>query len=188
MHLALFYLNCVIDFEDFPSVKPGCTSNLICPSKVRRERRKWGEKTAREHRNKELPSGLYTDGKRVPTLSRVTTVTKVRVPNRTGRAAWRNVTKTSTALILEDHYPVLAQPGAEYVTHVTPENGTGLALAKELVAVIKERDCATKVIGMDGCAVNTGIHNGAIRLVEVMLGQPMQHAICGFHLNELAFW
>ena len=179
---------CVKNFEGLLSVKQGCTTNLLCPSKVRRERCKWGDRVAKEHRNKRLPAGLYTDGKRVPTLSRVTTVTKVRVPNRRGRAAWRNVTKTSTALIVEDHYPVLAQPGAEYVTHVTPEDGTGLALAKELAAVIKERDFATKVIGMDGCAVNTGIHNGAIRLVEVMLGQPMQHAICGLHLNELAFW
>ena len=41
---------------------------------------------------------------------------------------------------------------------------------------------------MDGCAVNTGIHNGAIRLLEVMLDQPMQHAICSLHLNELLFW
>ena len=41
---------------------------------------------------------------------------------------------------------------------------------------------------MDGCAVNTGIHNGAIRWVEVMVGQALQHAICGLHLVELLFW
>ena len=41
---------------------------------------------------------------------------------------------------------------------------------------------------MDGCAVNTGKHNGAIRWVEVKLGKVVQHVICGLHLNELLFW
>ena len=41
---------------------------------------------------------------------------------------------------------------------------------------------------MDGCAVNTGIHNGALRLAEVKLGQSVQHVICGLHLVELLFW
>ena len=41
---------------------------------------------------------------------------------------------------------------------------------------------------MDGCSVNTGIHTGAIRITELMIGDPVQHAICGLHLNELVFW
>ena len=41
---------------------------------------------------------------------------------------------------------------------------------------------------MDGCSVNTGIHNGAIRLLEVNIGDVLQHAICGLHMNELVFW
>ena len=82
----------------------------------------------------------------------------------------------------------MSQPGGQYTTHVTPQDGTGLALAKELVAVIQERNWDVKVIGMDGCAVNTGIHNGAIRLVEERLSKPLQHVICGLHLNELLFW
>ena len=129
--------------KDLGIVKRGSTSMLICPSKVRRERVKWGEKLVTEQKGRQLPSGLYTDGKRVPTLNRQTTVTKVRVPGRRGRAAWRNVTHTSNTLVVEDHYHVLAQPGGDYVTHVTPEDGTGRALAKELVAVIKERKCDT---------------------------------------------
>ena len=42
--------------------------------------------------------------------------------------------------------------------------------------------------GMDGCSVNTDIHNGAIQLVEVFLGHVVQHLICGLHLVELIFW
>ena len=41
---------------------------------------------------------------------------------------------------------------------------------------------------MDGCSVNTGIHNGAIRLIEVHLQDVLQHVICGLHMNELVFW
>ena len=41
---------------------------------------------------------------------------------------------------------------------------------------------------MDGCSVNTGIHNGAIRMIEVILGEAVQHVICGLPLIELVFW
>ena len=174
--------------KDLGIVKKGNTSKLICPSKVRRERCKWGNKLAKEYRETKLPAGLYTDGKRVPTLNRVTTVTKVRVPGRRGKAAWRNVTSINNTMIIEDHYPVVSQPGGEYVDHVTPKEGTGRSLAQELFALISERNCNMRVIGMDGCAVNTGIHNGAIRQLEIMLDNPLQHAICGLHLNELLFW
>ena len=67
-------------------------------------------------------------------------------------------------------------------------NGTRYALAKELVEVMRERYADIKVVGMDGCSVNTGIHNGAIRIVEVMIDGVVQHVICGLHLNELLFW
>ena len=130
--------------KDLGIVKKGTTTLLICPSKLRRERCKWGEKLVQEHKHSKLPCGLYTDGKRVPTLVRQTNVTKVRVPGRRGRAAWRNVTNTSNTMVVEDHYPVLAQPGGQYVTHVTPSDGTGRALAQELVSVIKERQCDTR--------------------------------------------
>ena len=66
--------------------------------------------------------------------------------------------------------------------------GTGLSLSKELVAVVRENDMEVKVIGMDGCSVNTGIHAGAIRLTELELGYAIQWVICGLHLIELVFW
>ena len=146
---------------------------------------------------------MYTDGKRVPTLIRETTATKVKAP---GEKSFKEVNKTSNSIQIKDHYPILSEPGGKYITHVTPVDGTGLALAKELVSVITERNlvirdlvsdyliCGFKhkltfrVIGMDGCAVNVGIHNGAIRLTELMVGEAFQHSICGLHLTELVFW
>ena len=63
--------------RDLKIVKKGETSNLICPSKVYRERIKWGNKLAKEKLQTQFPPGLYTDGKRVPTLRRETSYTKV---------------------------------------------------------------------------------------------------------------
>ena len=163
-------------------------SKLICPTKLRRERKKWGEVQEKENATNDLPYGLYTDGKRVPTLVREERVTKLAVPGGRGRGATRIVKSSSNNLVIEDHYPVAAEPGGKYITHVTPENGEGRALAVELADVVRERGIKLKVIGMDGCPVNTGVHNGAIRLLELDLGEPVQHVICGLHLNELLFW
>lgn len=88
---------------------------------------------------KKLPQGFYIDGKKVPTLVRQTVENKIQVPGRTGRAAYRTVTKTSNVLEVEDHYPVVTEPGGSYITHMTPEEGTGNALAKEIVDYMREK-------------------------------------------------
>ena len=85
-------------------------------------------------RRVKLPGGIYTDGKRAPTLVRQTAQTKVRVPG------------GSNKIVIEDHYPVLAEPGGQYNTHVTPEEGSGLALARKLAAVILERESKIRYI------------------------------------------
>ena len=51
--------------------------------------------------------------------------------------------------------------------------------------LVRERDIDLVVMGMDGTSVNTGVHNGVIRLTELELGIPVQHIICLLHLNEL---
>ena len=125
--------------RDLGIVKKGNTSKLICPTRLRRQRQKWGAKIDKEHSAKEFSQGIYTDGKRIPTLVRDTKVTRVKLPGaRRGRAAYKTVQTTGNKLVVEDHYPVVSQPGGEYVTHVTPPEGTGLSLANELVSVIQE--------------------------------------------------
>ena len=79
----------------------------------------------------------------------------------------------------------MSEPGGNYLTHVTPEGGTGRAIARELVDLVRERNIDLVVMGMDGTSVNTGIHNGAIRLTELELMLAVQHIICLLHLNEL---
>ena len=109
----------------------------------------------------DLPHGLYTDGKRVPTLVREETQTRVAVPSGRGRGDIRIVKSNSNNIIIDDHYPISVGPRGNYLTHVTPENGQGQALAFEL-ADVRERGIQLKVIGMDGYPINTGINNGAI--------------------------
>ena len=69
--------------------------------------------------------GLYTDGKKTPTLVRDVTETKVRVPGARGKAAYKVVQSVSNKLEVQDHYPVVGQPSGEYVTHVTPSGSCG---------------------------------------------------------------
>ena len=99
--------------KDLGIVKKGCTAKLICPSKLRRQREKWGKVLMKEKRAEKLPQGLYTDGKRVPTLVRETTVTKVQVQGGRGRSAYRTVSSTSNNIVVQDHYPVVAEPNGQ---------------------------------------------------------------------------
>ena len=55
------------------------SSKLICPGKLRRERIKWGGKLQKIHSEKTVPGGLYSDGKKCPTLVRDTNYVKVQV-------------------------------------------------------------------------------------------------------------
>ena len=171
--------------KDYGIVKKGSTQDLLCPSKVRRERQRWGSKLEELHRAKTLPQGLYSDGKTVDTLVRETVVTRVQVRGGKGRAANKEVSTTSNKMEKQEHFVVVSEPGGEYCTHVTPDSGTGADIAKELVDVVLERDTPLRILGMDGCPVNCGIHNGVFRLLEVDLGYPVQHCVCLLHLNEL---
>ena len=96
--------------RDLGIVKKGQTAKLVCPSKLRRQREKWGKVLVKEKKKDNLLQGLYTDGKRVPTLVRETTVTKVQVPGGRGRADYSTVSTTSNKTVVQDHYPVLAEP------------------------------------------------------------------------------
>ena len=184
--LGAFLASCTLADEGL--ITPENLFKVVDPTKLRRQRLKWGKATGQKQRDKgkRLP-GLYTDGLRSATLVRKTKKALVATGKR-GKGATREVTSVSNEVEVQDNFPIVGMPGAEFLTHVTPENGTGVALAKELEAVVRELDMPIKVIGMDGCKVNTGPHNGAIRLLELQLNEPLQWVICGLHLNELLWW
>ena len=89
--------------------------------------------------------------------------------------------------VLTEHFTCVSQPGGGYLTHVTPITGRGRDIAQELVAVVREKNINLVVMGMDRTAVNTGIHNSVIRVMEQELEKTMQHIICLLHLNKLPF-
>ena len=82
----------------------------------------------------------------MPTLVCEIRDTKLAVLGGRGQEATRVVTTTSNQVKIQDHYPVVSEPGGEYVTHVTPTEGTGHCLSQELAAVIRERKIKVKII------------------------------------------
>lgn len=147
------------------------TTFVIDRSKLRRERAKYREEMRKN--DDELYSnvdGIYVDGRKDSTQS----VTQI------NGKYYRNS-------VLEEHYVIVGEPGEFYLSHVIPEDGKGISIAKALHdelegTVLLDRLC---VIGSDGTASMTGAHRGAIHCLEELIGRPLQWAICLLHCNEL---
>ena len=54
-----------------------------------------------------------------------------------------------------------------------------------MVDLCKKRNSDLKAVGADGARVNTGIHNGCIRLLELEFSKPLHWFICQLHGNGL---
>ena len=82
---------------------------------------------------------------------------------------------------------VIAELGGHYLHLFKPKNGTGYEIASWLFELIHLYDSmdSIKAIGGDGTASNTGIHGGAFRWTEVMIGRPLQWVVCLLHYVEL---
>lgn len=90
---------------------------------------------------------------------------------------------------IEEHYVMIGEPGTFYLCHLTLERGTGSAIADSIHSSIEEMGITDKImaVGADSTAVNTGHRGGAIHLLELHIGRPLQWFICFLHLNELPF-
>ena len=87
----------------------------------------------------------------------------------------------------EEHISMSSEPGGKYVTHLTPEGGTGAEIAESVVSYLVEQGVADswRIIGGDSTAVNTGIDRGCFYLIESKLGRRLFRVVCCLHLNEL---
>ena len=87
----------------------------------------------------------------------------------------------------EEHYSLVEEPKSLYLGHVTPKYGTGIEIAKALYSWLANAGSidTLKVIGGDGCSVNTGYENGVFACLESFIGRPLQRFICLLHANEL---
>ena len=65
--------------------------------------------------------------------------------------------------IAEEHYVVVGEPEAFYLTHVSPPDGKGRSIAQTIFDKIKDTSLQDNLaaVGSDGTAVMTGAHNGA---------------------------
>ena len=115
-------------------------------------------------------SGIYYDGRDDKSLVGV----DIDVG---GTIAYKTILQKGT------HDTIIADPGHRYFDHVSPGKATDKA--KEILDLIKDINANPVVIGSDGTPVNTGCHDGVNRLIELGLGKPCQHVICGLHFNEL---
>lgn len=86
----------------------------------------------------------------------------------------------------EEHIVLVQEPGSKYLGHITPESGKAEGITTALIEHFSE-DVWDKIssIGSDGTNVNTGIHAGIIRRIEISLKRPLQWFICLLHFNEL---
>ena len=84
---------------------------------------------------------------------------------------------------------VICQATRQFVKHFIPPNGKGISVASGLHETLKDHESENTLccISADGCYVNTGVTNGAIRNLELILGRPIQWFICALHLVELEF-
>ena len=163
------------------------TSMMIDHSKLRRERIKAGQLSEKRRSEQHLGNALYFDGKKCPTLVREVTSVKVQKRGMRGRGSSATVQTKRVKLQSEEHYTVVEQPDAKYLTHFTPDSGSGRDIAREIVDIVCEKDMRLEVLGCDGTAVNTGENNGAMRIVELDIGKPLHHFVCLLHTNELSF-
>lgn len=88
----------------------------------------------------------------------------------------------------EEHVTILEQPNSVFLGHVSPESGSSLHIKMSIVDYFIENQIPLDnivAIGADGTNVNTGAHNGVIRLLELHIGHALQWFICLYHFNEL---
>ena len=146
-------------------------TNVVDRSKLRRERQKYREELRQNEAELfDIVESIFIDGRKDATL------TMAEVDGRYYRQT-----------CIEEHYVIVGEPSGFYLSHVTPDNGSGIKIAEAIFAVMKDTplEKKLKIIGSDSTAVMTGKNSGCIASLEALLGRPLQWAICLLHLNEL---
>ncbi|KAE9524457.1 hypothetical protein AGLY_015178 [Aphis glycines] len=147
--------------QDYKLVTGSESSLLVDKSKLNRQRSKIRTEK-REEASMSLQTNtvtaIYFEGKKDETKTVV----------KTGE-------KSRTISKIEEHISVLSQPNDEYLTHLTPAGGTGEQITSVLFEYLQNLPALDfRAVGCDGTNVNTGWKAGAIALLEIKLGYPVQ--------------
>ena len=103
------------------------------------------------------------------------------------------VTTSVQQSVKEEHCPVcMYGPNSEKETYIETlklEEGTGRALARQLVKTLEKQQSkdSVKVIGSDSCSKNTGWDNRVQACVEEELERPLQRVVCLKHTIEIVW-
>lgn len=145
------------------------TCKIIDRSKIRRERKRT-RNILKTKQDKDFLQAIYFDGRKDNTL----------VQRLIGN-------KNHRTTVSEEHIVIVSEPGSKYFGHITVPCGTAKAISENLIQFLQQHMDLTNLvaIGSDGTAVNTGIHNGVNRKLEMHIGRPLQWFICMLHANEL---
>lgn len=84
----------------------------------------------------------------------------------------------------EEHISVVAEPGGNYIGHVSLKKGDAASIANEISNSVTNDFSA---VGCDVTVVNTGSDGGAIQFLERIFGKSLQWLVCQLHFNELPF-
>lgn len=90
--------------------------------------------------------------------------------------------------VKEEHVSFVQEPHSYFIGHTTITNKTGRAIAESIDRFVTEKEIPKehiKLIGCDGTVTNTGVDNGAIRIVEETWEKALQWCVCLLHMNEL---
>jgi hypothetical protein len=90
---------------------------------------------------------------------------------------------------MEEQYSLVKEPLSCYIGHVTPSSVSGEDISESIYNYVTDEVPggfnSVLVLGCDGTPVNTGVHNGVLRLLELKLGKSVQWVVCLLHFNEL---
>ena len=155
--------------QDFGIITDTSSTNIVDRNKIRRARS--GNRKQLQNSSILSLESLYFDGKK--------DLTKF-IENKGGKNYY--TTKQ------EEHYVMIQEPCSEYIGHVSPSSGTSADIFQSMISFFAEKNIPLdnlSVVGCDGTNINTGIHRGVIRLIELHIKRPVQWFICLLHANEL---
>lgn len=144
---------------------------IIDRSKIRRERKKMRNQIKIDDtKNFKSLHGIYFDGRRDKTLQNE-----------------MKDNKYYRTTVSEEHVVLVSEPQSKYIGHIRVSSGNAEEISGKMLEFLNKNVNLDNLVavGCDGTAVNTGIHNGVIRKVELAIGRSMQWFICILHTNEL---
>lgn len=146
---------------------------IIDKGKIQRDRIKFRKEAIAAARCHERLTCISFDGKKEPTLKRVTEA---------------NVTRN--VIVNEEHITLVKEPDSKFIGYSTPTDSTALGIQRSIVKYLSDENFNIDdlvAISCDGTPTNTGYKNGVIPRMEIHLQRPLQWFVCLFHFNELPF-